>query len=148
MSDWMGTYSTADGVNAGVELEMPGPTKWRGEKLLQAIRTGEVSESIIDKSAERVLTLAKSLGRFEAPRGELPERAVENKTRDSFIQDSAAEGMVLLKNDGQVLPLSKDTSIAIIGHHATVPSLGGGGSARVDSLHAVTPLLSPPLNKR
>lgn len=100
MSDWMGTYSTADGVNAGVELEMPGPTKWRGEKLLEALKQGNVPESTIDKSAERVLALAKSLGRFEAPRGELPERAVENKSRDAFIQDSAAEGMVLLKNDG------------------------------------------------
>ena len=138
MSDWMGTYSTAEGVNAGVELEMPGPTKWRGEKLLQAIRIGEVSADTIDKRATKVLELAKRLGRFEHPE-EGPEHAVEDPERDQFIAYAAAEGMVLLKNDDEMLPIPKNDSVAMIGHFASHVCLGGGGSARVDALHAVSP---------
>ncbi|HET8840843.1 MAG TPA: glycoside hydrolase family 3 N-terminal domain-containing protein, partial [Ktedonobacteraceae bacterium] len=48
MSDWFGTQSTAAAVNAGLDLEMPGPANWRGAKLLQAVERGEVSESIIN----------------------------------------------------------------------------------------------------
>ena len=140
MSDWMGTYSTAEAINAGLDLEMPGPANMRGKKLLLAVQQGLVAEKTIDQSAQRVLNLAKALGRFESPRNEHPERAVENVHRDTFIRDAAAEGMVLLKNDHQTLPLPKNTSVAVIGHFATVASLGGGGSARVDSIHAVTPL--------
>lgn len=139
MSDWMGTYSTAKGVNAGVELEMPGPTKWRGDKLLKAVRDGEVRESTIDSRAIKVLELAKRLGRFEHPE-EPPEKAVEDPERDQFIAYAAAEGIVLLKNDGGILPIPKRDSVAVIGHFASHVCLGGGGSARVDALHAVSPI--------
>ena len=139
-SDWMGTYSsTAKAINAGLDLEMPGPTRWRGKKLLQAMRDDQVSESTINKSARRILELAKALGRFESP-DEAPERAVEDAERDNFIRDSAAEGMVLLKNEHQVLPIPQNANVVVIGYLGKVVSLGGGGSARVDSLHTVTPL--------
>jgi beta-glucosidase len=127
MSDWMGTYSTAQSINAGLDLEMPGPSKWRGKKLLDAIEQGLVSEETINESAKRVLHLAQKLGRFESPI-EPPERAVENQERDKFIQKTAAEGMVLLKNEGAILPLPKGANIAVIGHLAKVVSLGGGKS--------------------
>jgi beta-glucosidase len=141
MSDWMGTYSTAEGLDAGVDLEMPGPSKWRGEKLIRAIEQGLITEDTIDRSARRVLSLAKRLGRFDSP-SEPEERAVENPHRDQFISDAAVEGMVLLKNQDGVLLLRRDTTVAVIGHLARVVSLGGGGSARVDALHVVTLLNS------
>lgn len=137
MSDWMGTYSTSECLSAGVDLEMPGPTKWRGKKLLRAVQDGVVSESIVSTSARRVLSLAKSLGLFEHPE-ELPEKEVEDEQRDSFICDAAAEGIVLLKNQGEVLPFKHRAKVALIGDLARVVSLGGGGSARVDALHAVS----------
>jgi beta-glucosidase len=139
MSDWMGTYSTARGVNAGVELEMPGPTKWRGEKLLQAVCDGEVSEATIDKRSIKVLELANRLGRFENPE-EPPESAADNPERDHFIAYSAAEGIVLLKNENAILPIPRDDSVAMIGHFASHVCLGGGGSARVDAIHAESPV--------
>ena len=139
MSDWMGTYSTAEGINAGVDLEMPGPTRWRGNKLLKAMSDGLVSESVVESSARRVLELASALNRFEHPE-EPPESEAVNPDRDAFICNTAAEGMVLLKNEGSVLPLSPNANVAIIGHLAKVVSLGGGGSAKVNSLHGVTPL--------
>ncbi|KAL7916797.1 glycoside hydrolase superfamily [Trichoderma velutinum] len=137
ISDWMGTYSTSQSLIAGVDIEFPGPTRWRGEKLIQAIAEGEVSEAIIDKSARRVIALAQSLGLFENPE-ELPEREVEDEQRDQLIRDAAAEGMVLLKNEDSVLPLKKGSRVALIGYLAENVSLGGGGSARVDALHAVS----------
>ncbi|RDW61455.1 hypothetical protein BP5796_11347 [Coleophoma crateriformis] len=139
LSDWVGTYSTVESLVAGVDLEMPGPTKWRGKLLIDALEKGLITQETIDKSAKRVLELAKVLGRFDSPY-EPPERAAENLERDAFIRDASAEGMVLLKNDKDTLPLPSNASIALIGYLATTVSLGGGGSARVDSLHAVTPL--------
>lgn len=112
MSDWMGTYSTAESLYAEVDLEMPGRTKWRGKKLLDAIRDGLVLESTVDKSVWRVISLAKTLGLFDNP-DEPPEREVEDEQRDTFIRDAAAEGIVLLKTDGQVLPLKKGANVAL-----------------------------------
>ncbi|KAF9873873.1 hypothetical protein CkaCkLH20_08607 [Colletotrichum karsti] len=138
VSDWMGVYSTADSINAGVDVDLPGPTIYRGPKLLKAIDEGLVSDDTIDKSALRVLELAKRLGRFENPE-EPPEQEAKNPQRDESIRQGGAQGMVLLKNDGDLLPIPKTSSVAIIGHHAQHASLGGGGSARVDSIRAVSP---------
>jgi beta-glucosidase len=98
VSDWMGVYSTAESVNAGVDVDLPGPTKWRGDKLLQAIADGAVSEETVNSSARRVLELAQRLGCFENPEEAL-EVALKNADRDLFIRDAGAQGMVLLKNE-------------------------------------------------
>ncbi|KAL2833969.1 glycoside hydrolase superfamily [Aspergillus pseudoustus] len=139
VSDWMGVYSTADSVNAGVDVDLPGPTQWRGGKLLQAIQDGKVSEETIDSCARRVLELAKRLGRFESPE-EPPEVALQNPERDQFIREAGAQGMVLLKNENSILPLPEKATVALVGHHAFNAALGGGGSARVDSIRAVSPV--------
>ncbi|SPO00314.1 related to beta-glucosidase [Cephalotrichum gorgonifer] len=139
VSDWMGTYSTAAAVNAGLDLEMPGPTRWRGPKLLKEIENGSVPIEAVGRSVERILTLARKTGRFEDPE-EQPERSVLDQHRMNFITDLAAEGAVLLKNDGGLLPLLPGARVAVIGHHATNPSIGGGGSAKVLSQHIVSPL--------
>jgi beta-glucosidase len=138
VSDWMGVYSTADALNAGLDLEMPGPTDWRADKLVNAVKNGQVSEVTLDMSVLRVLHLASRLGRFENP-GEPPEKVAVDDERDMFIREAGAQGMVLLKNEGDVLPLAKNARVAVIGHHAINVSLGGGGSARVDAIRAVTP---------
>lgn len=134
----MGVYSTAESINAGVDLEMPGPTRFRAEKLVKAVHDGRVSQETIDTSAMRVLKLARHLGRFDNP-DEPPEIEAESEERDCFIQKSGAEGMVLLKNEEDILPMSKTAGVALIGHHALYPSLGGGGSARVDAIRSVSP---------
>lgn len=138
MSDWMGTYSTAESVNAGVDLEMPGPTKWRGDLLQQAVVENKVPEKTINDSVKRVLQLAKVLGRFENSSEPL-ERAIEDPRRDNIITDAAAEGIVLLKNEG-ILPIRGRKTVAMIGQHAHLASIGGGGSAMVDALHSVSPI--------
>jgi beta-glucosidase len=133
MSDWWGTKSTAASLNAGLDLEMPGPPVWRGEKLLQAFRAGEVDEATIDRSVRRLLGIIIKSGAFEEPEPR-PERAVDKPEHRALARRAAAEGMVLLKNDRNLLPLSTDKvkSLAIIGPNAKVARIMGGGSSRVN----------------
>jgi beta-glucosidase len=139
MSDWFATHSTAASLNAGLDLEMPGPPLHRGEKLLAALRAGEVSKEALDRSVRRVLVLALRVGAFDAP--ELPEeRAVDRPEHRALIRRAGAEGTVLLKNSG-VLPLDpqKLTKVAVIGPNARVAQIMGGGSAQVNAHYRVSP---------
>jgi len=141
VSDWFfSVKSTAASVNAGLDLEMPGPPMWRGEKLLQAVEHGEVKEATIDASVRRLLQLMVKAGIFEHPE-EAPEQAIDRPEHRALIREAAAEGIVLLKNEQRVLPLQSDhlTSIAVIGPNAKVAQIMGGGSAQVNAHYAVTP---------
>ncbi|PVI02837.1 glycoside hydrolase family 3 protein [Periconia macrospinosa] len=139
VSDWMGTYSTAKALEAGLDLEMPGPTRWRGQKLLEAIEKGELAVDVIDNSVKRILNLAHKIGCFKDPE-EKPEISAVDQDRDDFIADLAAEGIVVLKNENNILPISRKATVAVIGHHAENPTIGGGGSAKVLAQHIVSPL--------
>ncbi len=142
VSDWFESVkSTAPSVNAGLDVEMPGP-RWRGEKLLDAVARGEVEEATIDRSVLRVLRLLEKAGVFEHPdTASTPEETIDTPERRALVREAAAEGIVLLKNAGQVLPLAREqlTNIAIIGPNAKVAQTTGGGSAQVNALYAVTP---------
>lgn len=63
----MGVYSTAESINAGLDIEMPGLPKWGGQKLLQAVKDEKVTEDTIDTSARGVLKFARRLGSFAHP---------------------------------------------------------------------------------
>jgi beta-glucosidase len=141
VSDWFfSVKSTAASVNAGLDLEMPGPPMWRGEKLLQAVKNGEVPESKLDESVRRLLLLLERTGKFEHPEEEL-ERAIDLPEHRALIREAAGEGMVLLKNERDVLPVQREAvkSIAIIGPNAKVARIMGGGSAQVNAHYQVTP---------
>ena len=141
MSDWVGTYTTVEAINAGQDLEMPGPTRFRGPKLHQAIEYGKVSEATVDARSKKVLELIKKTRRFADPK-DRDEEYLDNPARDDFIARCAAEGAVLLKNKRDVLPLLPNSSVVIIGQHARVPTVGGGGSAKVDSERLISPLMA------
>jgi beta-glucosidase len=140
MSDWFGTQSSAEAVNAGLDLEMPGPANWRGEKLLQAVERGEVDEATIDESVRRLLRLLTRAGVFERP-DEVQEQAIDRPEHRAVAREAAAEGMVLLKNAGNILPLQPEklTSLAIIGPNAKTARIMAGGSAQVNAHYAITP---------
>jgi beta-glucosidase len=140
VSDWYESVkSTAASVNAGLDLEMPSP-RWRGEKLLQAVQRGEVKEATIDACVRRLLQLLVKAGVFEHPEA-VPEQAIDLPEHRALIREAAAEGIVLLKNEDHVLPLSPShlTSIAVIGPNARVAQIMGGGSAQVNAHYAITP---------
>ncbi|GLV54571.1 beta-glucosidase [Dictyobacter sp. S3.2.2.5] len=140
MSDWFGTQSTTPSVNAGLDLEMPGPAHWRGDKLLQAVQNGEVPESKIDESVARLLHLFIKVGLFE-PHEEGPEQAIDRPEHRALIREAGAEGCVLLKNEHGILPLRPERlkSIAIIGPNARTARMMGGGSAFVNAHYSIAP---------
>jgi beta-glucosidase len=140
MSDWFGTKSTVEAAANGLDLEMPGPSMWRGPRLVAAVEGGEMSEAAIDESVRRVLRVATRAGVFERPET-LPEEAIDRPEHRALARKAAADGIVLLKNEGDVLPLAKEkiSKLAIFGPNAKVARISGGGSAQVNAHYRVTP---------
>jgi len=129
VSDWTAVKSTAPAAAAGMDLEMPGPAKWFGDKLLAAVEAGEVSREQIDDNARRVLRLIVRSGLMDGKRP-AGERLTPRHRAIAF--DAACEAMTLLKNDGDLLPLPPGTqSVAVIGPNALRCMLQGGGSSQV-----------------
>lgn len=140
MSDWFGSHSTAPTVNAGLDLEMPGPTRDRGEKLVAAVEAGEVAAATVRERARNVLRLIERVGAFDNPEIGV-EEAIDRPEHRTLIRRAGAEGTVLLKNEG-VLPLDGDRlgQIAVIGPNAAVARIMGGGSAQLNAHYRVSPL--------
>jgi beta-glucosidase len=142
MSDWGGVNSTAESLEAGLDLEMPGPTRWRNtEDVIAAIKAGKTSEETIDERATRVLKFLERLNCFKDP--SIPdERAINNPKHQALIREAGSKGIVLLKNQDNVLPLSKEKvkgkKIALLGH-AKIGLAHGGGSASVNAHYKITP---------
>ncbi|KAF1997998.1 glycoside hydrolase family 3 protein [Amniculicola lignicola CBS 123094] len=142
MSDWGGTNSTIDSLNAGLDLEMPGPTKRRTiEAVSKAIFAGRISEATISDRARNILELIEKVKGFENP-DIPPERSVDNPEHRRLIRNVAGQGMVLLKNEKNVLPLSKDhfkgKKIALLGL-AKEALIHGGGSASLHAHYRISP---------
>jgi beta-glucosidase len=142
MSDWGGTNSTADSLNAGLDLEMPGPTRFRTlEAVTEAVKKGEVSEQTITERARNVLKLIEKVGAFENP-DIPPEQSIVNPAHSKLIREVAGQGITLLKNEGNLLPLAKDAvkgkKIGLFGL-ATEALIHGGGSASLNAHYRITP---------
>ena len=137
MSDWFGSRSTAPTVNAGLDLEMPGPTRDRGDKLVAAVQAGTVSAAMVRERAGNMLRLMDRVGSLNDHRA-FEERAEDRPEHRALIRRAGAEGTVLLKNDG-ILPLAKGASVAVIGPNARVAQIMGGGSAQLNPHYAISP---------
>jgi beta-glucosidase len=130
ISDWGGTHSTEKASAAGLDQEQP-IADYFGPKLKEAVEAGKVPMSEIDDHARRVLYAELSSGIVDHP----PQKSVvDAETGLEVAQRIEEKSIVLLKNSQQVLPVnpSKVHSIAIIGGHADVGMISGGGSAQVD----------------
>ena len=144
ISDWYGLHSTADGINAGTDLEMPGPTLHRGEKLLAAVRAGEVTEQVIDARVTAVLMLMERTGALDEVPGEETTRDDDDDL--ALVRRAGAAGMVLVKNEtvhtGPVLPIDPAMvrRIALVGPNAERATIMGGGSAKVTPTRVSDPL--------
>ncbi|KAF9876715.1 hypothetical protein CkaCkLH20_05561 [Colletotrichum karsti] len=139
MSDWWGTYSTSEAINAGLDLEMPGPSIFRGKQLQTAVEARKVSEKTIDNSVRRLLrlvqqTYARSLPVVQSGGNTLESQATMRKV--------AGESIVLLKNDRSILPLAKDSgkSYGLIGKLFETPATAGGGSSETLPFYVSAPL--------
>ncbi|MDP2292986.1 MAG: glycoside hydrolase family 3 C-terminal domain-containing protein [Actinomycetota bacterium] len=129
ISDWFGTHSAANSLEASLDLEMPGPPRERGAALLAAVRNGETTEARVDESVRRLLQLFSWSGVGEISSDEV---TADSPATRSVIKRAAIAGSVLLKNDDSVLPLAASGRVALIGPNtAERGQVQGGGSARV-----------------
>lgn len=135
MSDWGATHSTIPAAIAGLDQDSGYPfdaSPYFADALKEAIEDGHVPQSRLDDMAARILRSMFANGLFDDPvkAGDIDFRAHAEVSRAD-----AEESMVLLKNDHGLLPLRNDTkSIAIVGSHADVGVLSGGGSSQVYSI--------------
>jgi beta-glucosidase len=130
MSDWFGTHSTVPAALAGLDLEMPGPPAWLGPTLAEAVRSGDVPESVLDEKVVHVLRLMARVGILAGdPAAGTAEKEENDPTRRGLAGRVVTEGTVLLRNDG-VLPLDPSTiaRVAVIGPNADHLEAGGGSS--------------------
>ncbi len=139
MSDWYGSHTTQASVAAGLDLEMPGPTRDRGAKLVAAVQDGDLPADDVERAARNMLRLMARTGalRDTAP---LQERADNRPEHQALIREAGAAGMVLLKNDTQILPLSDTGRVAVVGPNASQARIMGGGSAQLNPHYAISPL--------
>jgi beta-glucosidase len=129
VSDWGGTQSTTKAALAGLDIEMPGDDSF-GEPLKKAVESGEVPMDRLNDMVHRVLRTEFDSGVVDDP----PQPESPNVMRGFEVAQKTEErGAVLLKNESSVLPLSAATvrSIAVIGGHADVGVMSGGGSSQV-----------------
>ncbi len=138
MSDWGATHSAANAANHGLDLEMPGGDFFTQKTLLPAVLSGEVSRSTIDDKVRRLLRVEMSIGAFDrTPPTTTP---VDDPQSGAVALEVAREGIVLLKNKGNLLPLSKVTRIALVGPNSDPAVVGGGGSSQATPFHSLSVL--------
>ncbi|MBZ5547889.1 MAG: glycoside hydrolase family 3 C-terminal domain-containing protein [Acidobacteriia bacterium] len=139
MSDWDSTYDGVGAANGGLDLEMPSGKFMNRANLLPAVKSGKVSEATIDDKVRRILRTALRFGWLDRDQTDLSV-PLYNEKGGQVALEAARAGMVLLKNDGNLLPLDKTKikSIAVIGPDAYPAPVVGGGSAGVRPFGAVS----------
>lgn len=139
MSDWSATYDGVEAANSGQDLEMPSGVHMNRKNLLPAIQQGNVSVATIDDKVRRILTTAVRFGWLDRSQTALSIPRYNLIGRQVAL-NSAREGITLLKNEGNLLPLNKDKikSILVIGPDAFPAVPVGGGSAEVQPFAAIS----------
>jgi beta-glucosidase len=141
MSDWVSTYDGVAAANAGLDLEMPSGQHLNRDTLMPAIKAGKLSIPTVDDKVRRMLRVMFRFGFFDRPQldSSLPLYSPDSKV---IALQAAREGIVLLKNDDNVLPLDRSTvkSIAVIGPNAHPAVTGGGGSSIIQPFRSVSAL--------
>lgn len=140
ISDWRSVISDK-AITEGLDIEMPGPPKFMGVKqLVSAIEKGVISENEIEEKAGRYLRAILKLGILDKHKPK-QETTISNSLHLEIARKVSEESIVLLKNEGNLLPLHKNIrKVGVFGPNATVARLGGGGSASVSACTSVSPL--------
>lgn len=113
ISDWYGTYSTVAAIQAGLDIEMPGPSIWRHNMLSTAVGVQKIKMSTLDSRVASVLSLVD-----RCRDSQIPERGVEIGLETSscrkLLRQLGTESIVLLRNEEQTLPLKKDKKVSYL----------------------------------
>ncbi len=139
MSDWDATYDGVEAANNGLDLEMPSGHFMNRATLMAAIKEGKVSDATIDDKVRRILRKAVEYGFFDRPQTDTSVPLYSPEGGEVALLE-AREGMVLLKNQGSLLPLDKAKlkTIAVLGSDAFPSVPGGGGSSQTKPFNSVS----------
>lgn len=135
MTDWGACNDHVEGVASGLDLEMPRSGDADDRMLVQAVREGRIEESSVDTAVENMLNLLDKYQRNHRE-GEEFDRGMQHH----LARKLARESMVLLKNEGGLLPIRGNKKIAFIGKFAEKPRYQGGGSSHINAAEELTAL--------
>lgn len=135
VSDWGAVNDRVKGVAAGLDLEMPSSDGVTDAQIVAAVRGGDLDEALVDRAAQRVLDLVEKSGHREKPDGPLDVDA-----HHALAREAATRSVVLLRNEGSLLPLAEGQDIALIGEFARTPRYQGGGSSHITPTRVDTAL--------
>lgn len=113
MSDWYGTYSTTEALAAGLDLEMPGPSRWRGGLLKHALISKKFTQKLLDERVREVLKLVNKVSQIGVPEN-APELSRDIPETSELLREIAGDGIVLMKNENQVLPFKKEKTVSLL----------------------------------
>lgn len=135
MSDWGAVNDRVEGIKAGLDLEMPTSYEKNDRLIIEAVKSGRLNESELDKCVRRILEMIdRYLENAE------PETLWDMNRHHELARRIESECIVLLKNENEVLPLNKNKKIAFIGKFAETPRYQGGGSSHINSFKVTSAL--------
>ncbi|MBE5828446.1 MAG: glycosyl hydrolase [Butyrivibrio sp.] len=131
VTDWGAGKDAQKGVEAGLDLVMPGPRKDHEEAIVAAVESGELKESKVDEAVAHILNALNWT--LENKKNAGPSTDETRKEDYAFAKELAENGAILLKNDNKALPLKDDKKILFVGEFAKAPRYQGSGSSHINS---------------
>lgn len=135
VTDWGAMSDRIEGFRAGCDLNMPGGSDYMEKDVLKAVKDGTLPESCVEDSARRVLKLV-----LRAAETLKEQASCDYEAHHTLARRAAAEGAVLLKNEGDILPLRRNAKIAVIGAMAKNLRYQGAGSSHINPTKLAQPL--------
>lgn len=129
VSDWGASNDHAAGVENGSHLEMPGTGKCGMHDIVKAVKNGTLKEEVLDKRLDELLKVI-----FDTHQATVDGKGTsfDIEAHHALARKAAEQSMVLLKNEGDILPLAPGTKVAVIGDFAKTPRYQGAGSSLVN----------------
>ena len=129
VSDWGGSNDHVEGVRQGSHLEMPSTGKMGAKQIVRAVQEGRLDEQSLDQRVDELLRVVFATHEATAQH---EGKGFDVKKHHDFARCAAAQSIVLLKNEGKILPLAKEKTLAVIGDFANTPRYQGAGSSLVN----------------
>ena len=141
VSDWGANHTIVESVEGGLDIEMPGPAKYYGNLLIDAVNTWQIEEVEVDKAVRRILRMLINSGKMDSEKP-LPVGSINTKAHQDLARKLAEEAITLLKNEGAILPLEsiQGKMVAVLGPNAADFPVSGGGSSSLEPPYRISPL--------
>ncbi len=130
MSDWGAVHDSLGPLTAGTDLEMGSNTHYTLDNIKRLLAEGKITQDVVDEHVRRILRMSVAMGWFDNKQ-EDKSIPLEDPESEKVALETARKGLVLLRNQNDLLPLNKNTvkNVVVIGPNATPGVIGGGGSS-------------------